>query len=178
MLINFIITVLILWKGILFIPLSDTFFTKETTEVVVRESTIDLQIRVEDKIFVFTKANGGLEKVKVGMHVLELSQVQEIVGVNSEYQKFSWKRLPDGSIQVSSFYSPWPNQLRWTILPSGLLKLSVEGQIPEQYPIGLGFNLPEKQLVESSWSGSDFGNWSASSNSGDQRIVNIFALIN
>lgn len=125
-------------------------------KISVRESTVDLQVSVGHKIFVFGKAKGTLDKVKVGMHVLPFSQVPGDQGNESSFTKVSWKKLKDGSIQIQSSYNPWPLGLTWTVLANGELKMEVSSP-PQNYAneslLGLGFNYPDHQLMQVSWKG-------------------------
>jgi hypothetical protein len=121
----------------------------QTNPVTVRESTVDLQVRVGDKIYVFGKSQGTLDKVKVGMQLLTFSQNQKIEGINADFKQVTWKRLKDGSVQIQSSYEPWPSLLTWLVLPDGRLKMEASSS---QKPgilmdnIGLGFDLPEMEL--------------------------------
>lgn len=137
-------------------------------KISVRESTVDLQISVGEKIFVFGKAKGTLDKVKVGMHVLPFSQVPGAQGNESTFTKVSWKKLKDGSIQIQSFYTPWPHTLTWTVLANGELKmeaLATQQNLTDGEWLGLGFNYPKHQLYQISWKGDkqhnhpDQGHW-------------------
>lgn len=126
------------------------------SKISVRESTVDLQVAVGETIFVFGKAKGTLDKVKVGMHVLPFSQVPGSQGNESLFSKVSWKRLKDGSIQIQSSYNPWPMTLTWTVLENGQLKM--EASAPQASFenigwLGLGFNFPYHQLNQVSWKG-------------------------
>ena len=131
-------------------------------KISVRESSTELQVSVDDKIFVFGKAKGTLNKVKVGMHVLPFSQ--EIEGNENKFSKVSWKKLKDGSIQIQSSYSPWPTNLTWTVYSDGLLKMEASafaGDLADRGWSALGFNYPDQTLNQVSWnsSTSDFGQW-------------------
>ncbi|HSF54403.1 MAG TPA: hypothetical protein VLA71_11650 [Algoriphagus sp.] len=136
------------------VPFDHASFPDE--KISVRESTVDLQISVGHKIFVFGKAKGTLDKVKVGMHVLPFSQVPGAQGNESTFTKVSWKKLKDGSIQIQSSYNPWPMGLTWTVLANGELKMEVSS-LPQNYAnegwLGLGFNYPDHQLMQVSWKG-------------------------
>jgi hypothetical protein len=149
---NSVFTFLIFWNSLFVIPFSSGSEDIEKSMIVVRESTIDLQIRVEDKIFVFAKAYGGLEKVKVGMHVLPFAQVPELEGIESDFDSYSWKRNKDGSIQVRSFYLPESIVLTWTIFGDGRLKLEAEGSNTlASKSLGLKFDIEEDRLKNASW---------------------------
>lgn len=133
-------------------------------KISVRESNYELQISVGDRIFVFGKAKGTLDKVKVGMHVLLFSQDAES-GVNpNSFTSVSWKKLKDGSIQIQSSYKPWPSSLVWTVYENGQLKMEAKST-PEGLQnatwLGLGFNFPDQSLSQISWksSGTGFGQW-------------------
>jgi len=149
---NSVFTFLIIWNSLFVIPFSSGSEDLEKSTIVVRESTIDLQIRVEDKIFVFAKASGGLEKVKVGMHVLPFAQIPELEGIESAFDSYSWKRNKDGSIQVKSFYLPESIILTWTIFSDGRLKLEAEGSNTLiSKSLGLKFDIEEDRLENASW---------------------------
>ncbi|MFN3996534.1 hypothetical protein [Algoriphagus sp.] len=132
--------------------------------ISVRESNYELQVSVGDKIFVFGKAKGTLDKIKVGMNVLHFAQVAEIEGNFNRFSKVSWKKLKDGSIQIFSSYEPWPHSLYWTVYADGQLKMEASGP-PENFKnvrwLGLGFDYPEQMLNQVSWksASSDFGQW-------------------
>lgn len=149
---NSVFTFLIIWNSLFVIPFSSGSEDIKKSTIVVRESTIDLQIRVEDKIFVFAKASGGLEKVKVGMHVLPFAQIPELEGIESAFDSYSWKRNKDGSIQVKSFYLPESIVLTWTIFGDGRLKLEAEGSNAlTSKSLGLKFDIEEDRLENASW---------------------------
>lgn len=116
---------------------------------IVRESTIDIQVRVGEKLYVFGKAQGTLDNVKVGMHLLNFAQNPKIAGVNADFYQVSWKQLKNGAIQIQSSYQPWPTILTWLVLPDGKLKMEAVG--PESSNrslsnLGLGFDFPEEEL--------------------------------
>jgi hypothetical protein len=123
---------------------SEKSINNSINRISVRESTVDLQVRVGERLFVFGKASGNLEKVKVGMNVLEFAQSSQIEGLNSSLKKVEWKKQKDGTILIRSSYEPWPNQLSWIIDELGQLKMEVS---PSQVAnSGLGFNIPELDL--------------------------------
>lgn len=119
---------------------------ESATPITVRESTIDLQVRVGERLYVFGKASGNLEKVKVGMHVLDFAQSSQIEGMASYLKKVEWKKQKDGSILIRSSYDPWPNALSWIVTQQGLLKMEVSPASMEKS--GVGFNFPESDLKE------------------------------
>lgn len=130
--------------------------------ITVRESTTELQVAVENKIFVFGKAKGTLDKVKVGMHVLPFSQ--DTGQSEKIFSKVSWKKLKDGSIQIQSSYSPWPNFLTWTVYADGQLKMEASAptaELVERGLLSLGFNYPDQTLNQVSWNSttSEAGRW-------------------
>lgn len=160
------VTFIIIWFGSIsdsntrvdeFKPISSNL-----NPIKVRESTTDLQVAVADKIFVFGKAKGTLDKVKVGMHVLPFSQ--ETAQNENTFSKVSWKKLKDGSIQIQSSYSPWPNFLTWTVYADGQLKMEASAPTAELLEPGLlslGFNFPDQSLNQVSWNyeNSEVGQW-------------------
>lgn len=123
-------------------------------QITVRESTTELQISVGESIFVFGKAKGTLDKVKVGMHVLPFSQSAGAEINQSTFSKVSWKRLKNGSIQIQSSYNPWPATLTWTVFANGDLKMEASAppiHTAEVGWLGLGFNFPDRMLSQVSW---------------------------
>jgi hypothetical protein len=132
--------------------------------ISVRESNDELQVSVGDKVFVFGKSKGTLDKVKVGMNVLHFTQVADLEGNLNKFSKVSWKKLKDGSIQILSSYDPWPHSLYWTVYANGQLKMEASGP-PENFKnvewLGLGFDYPDQLLNQVSWNStsSDFGHW-------------------
>jgi hypothetical protein len=132
--------------------------------ISVRESNTELQVTVGERIFVFGKAKGTLEKVKVGMHVLQFSQVPNNEGNQSTFTDVNWKKLKDGSIQIQSSYRPWPLVLRWTVLANWQLKMEASAP-PVDFSdfgwLGLGFNYPDQMLYQVSWNSAraGFGQW-------------------
>lgn len=121
----------------------------EDNSPTVRESTIDIQVRVGEKLFVFGKAKGTLDNVKVGMHLLNFAQNPSISGVNANLNQVTWKKLKNGAIQIQSSYQPWPNFLTWMVLPDGKLKmeaLAAESSQSSLANLGLGFDFPEAEL--------------------------------
>jgi hypothetical protein len=125
--------------------------------ISVRESTSELQVTVGERLFVFGKAKGTLDKVKVGMHVLPFSQIPDIQGNESTFSKVAWKKLKDGSLQVQASYDPWPATLTWTVFASGELKMeaaSQTGDFSSNAWLGLGFSYPEYQLNQIFWKGN------------------------
>lgn len=152
------------------VPIFSFSFLEPKTEVVpdekisVRESTTELQVSVGDKIFVFGKAKGTLDKVKVGMNVLHFSQVADKEGGPYTFSRVSWKKLKDGSIQIQSSYNPWPKVLSWTVYADGKLKMDASApplDIANSRWLGLGFDFPDQMLHQLSWNsaGSEVGNW-------------------
>ena len=127
--------------------------------ISVRESNTELQISVGKSIFVFGKAKGTLDKVKVGMHVLPFSQVAGTEGnQNTTFSKVTWKRLKNGAIQIQSSYYPWPGMLTWTVFANGELKMETASQSGFDFKsgwIGLGFNYPDLLLNQISWKNAD-----------------------
>jgi hypothetical protein len=136
----------------------------EEDKISVRESTTELQVTVGQKIFVFGKAKGTLDKIKVGMNVLFFSQATEAGGYESTFSKVNWKKLKDGSIQIQSSYHPWPQSLSWIVFADGRLKLEASAA-PADFVnskwLGLGFNFPDQLLYQIFWnsSGSEMGQW-------------------
>lgn len=133
-------------------------------QISVRESNVELQVAVGNKIFVFGKAKGTLDKLKVGMNVLHFSQSSLEETGSNEFSNVSWKKQKDGSILIKSSYKPWPNSLSWTVLADGRLKLEVSSpssEISNSKWAGLGFNYPDQLLNQISWnsSGSEVGYW-------------------
>jgi hypothetical protein len=125
--------------------------------IKVRESTTELHIQVGEKLFVFGKSRGTLDKVKIGMHVLSFAQLAGTEGLESGFKTVSWKKLRDGSIQIQSSYAPWPSVLTWTVLASGQLKMEALGNLDSHSAnsIGLGFDLPNHELSKMQWSTKD-----------------------
>ena len=133
-------------------------------QISVRESNVELQVAVGNKIFVFGKAKGTLDKLKVGMNVLHFSQSSADETTSNEFSSVTWKKLKDGSIQIKSSYKPWPHALSWTVFADGRLKLEASSP-PAEFSnskwLGLGFNYPDQLLSQISWSssGSEVGYW-------------------
>ncbi|WP_157963160.1 hypothetical protein [Algoriphagus litoralis] len=130
----------------------------------MRESNVELQVAVGNKIFVFGKAKGTLDKLKVGMNVLHFSQSSMDEASSNEFSTVMWKKQKDGSILIKSSYKPWPNSLSWTVFADGRLKLEVSSpssEISNSKWAGLGFNYPDQLLNQISWNSSDSesGNW-------------------
>ncbi len=123
---------------------SEKSTSNSANRISVRESTVDLQVRVGERLFVFGKASGNLEKVKVGMNVLEFAQSSQIEGLNSSLKKVEWKKQKDGTILIRSSYEPWPSQLSWIIDELGQLKMEVSPNTIKN--TGLGFDIPESDL--------------------------------
>lgn len=123
---------------------SEKSISNSANRISVRESTVDLQVRVGERLFVFGKASGNLEKVKVGMNVLEFAQSSQIEGLNSSLKKVEWKKQKDGTILIRSSYEPWPSQLSWIIDELGQLKMEVSPNTIKN--TGLGFDIPESDL--------------------------------
>lgn len=138
------------------LPPQGLYSTKTpANEISVRESNTELQISVGQSIFVFGKAKGTLDKVKVGMNVLPFSQVTSAAGNQSPtFNKVTWKRLKNGSIQIQSSYYPWPGTLTWTVFANGDLKMETASQSVDSSLngwVGLGFNYPDLLLSKISW---------------------------
>lgn len=127
--------------------------------IKVRESTTELHIQVGERLFVFGKSKGTLDKVKIGMHVLPIAQVPGTEGLESGFKAVTWKKLKDGSIQIQSSYAPWPATLTWTVLASGRLKMEAKGSFDFQAStsLGLGFDLPTYELKTLNWNAKGLG---------------------
>ena len=124
---------------------------REEDSPVVRESTTDIQVRVGEKLYVFGKAQGTLDNVKIGMHLLNFAQNPVISGVKAEFHQVSWKKLKNGAIQIQSSYHPWPNTLTWLVMPDGKLKMEASASDPSKVDLanlGLGFDFPDDELRE------------------------------
>lgn len=131
-----------------------------TEKISVRESNFDLQVTVKDKIFVFGKAKGTLDKIKVGMNVLPFCQAPENEVNPNEFSKVTWKKLKDGSIQIQSSYNPWPSTLSWIVYADGRLKMEASAPPTELVNarwLGLGFNFPDQMLNQISWNTGSVG---------------------
>ena len=145
-------------------------------KITVRESTTELQISVGEAIFVFGKAKGTLDKVKVGMHVLPFTQVPAPENNPSNFSKVSWKKLKDGSIQIQSSYHPWPATLTWTVFANGQLKMEASAPSIDFSTLGwlgLGFNIPDKALNQVSW---EAGNSSSANPGGFWKNSNFMEM--
>lgn len=133
-------------------------------KISVRESNSELQVTVGEKIFVFGKAKGTLDKIKVGMHVLHFSQAADSKDFENTFTKVTWKKLKDGSIQIQSSYNPWPKSLSWIVFEDGRLKMEASAppsDLVDSRWLGLGFNFPDQLLNLITWksSGADMGQW-------------------
>ncbi|MBC6367940.1 hypothetical protein [Algoriphagus sp. AK58] len=140
--------------------------------IKVRESTTELHVQVGEKLFVFGKSRGTLDKVKIGMHVLTFAQVPGTEGMDSGFKTVSWKKLKDGSIQIQSAYVPWPSTLTWTVMGSGHLKMEANGNfdLKPAASIGLGFDFPNQELMTLDWNakGQVNGVWSNNQDGSDK----------
>jgi hypothetical protein len=138
--------------------------------IKVRESTTELHVQVGDKLFVFGKSKGTLDKVKIGMHVLPFAQVPGAEGLDGTFKTVTWKKLKDGSIQIQSIYNPWPATLTWTVLASGQLKMVATGNmdLSSVASVGLGFDLPNHELKTLNWNtqGQSAGVWNGHQDGG------------
>lgn len=123
----------------------------EIYPIKVRESTADVQVEVDGKLFFFGKKSGNLELVKVGRRFFYLSQNPKLEGVRLEPTKVSWKKLQDGSIEIhSSFQNQW-GDITWTVLPNAQLKMEASiSQIPtpSKELLGVGFHFPDSLIVK------------------------------
>ncbi|WP_026953935.1 hypothetical protein [Algoriphagus vanfongensis] len=135
----------------------EAFLPEVSNQISVRESTIDLQIRVDHKIFVFGKESGNLEKVKVGMDVLPFVQIPGIEGYEIDFHRLSWKRTKEGQIQIRGKYGPKAIEVIWTIFPDGKLKMETS-KLPQAMSdlLGFGFDLDQSQLLQASWENAHF----------------------
>lgn len=133
------------------------FAVEGSNQISVRESTIDLQIRVDRKIFVFGKESGNLEKVKVGMDVLPFVQIPGIEGYEIDFHRLSWNRTKEGQIQIKGKYDPKAIEVIWTIFPDGKLKMETS-KLPQAMSelLGFGFDLDQSQLLQASWENTLF----------------------
>lgn len=144
--------------------IKNKLITYNENKISVRESNAELQVAVGEKIFVFGKAKGTLDKIKVGMHVLHFSQAADSKDFENTFSKVTWKKLKDGSIQIQSSYNPWPKSLSWTVFGDGRLKMEASAA-PADFVnakwLGLGFNFPDQLLHLISWYsiGAEIGQW-------------------
>ncbi|MCS5489565.1 hypothetical protein [Algoriphagus limi] len=138
---------------IFFIPFKNGFlendFSKSIEEnvssVVIRESTIDFQVRAGEHLYVFSKSSGILEKVKIGMNVIYFSQEKL-----SDQGSSRWKRLKNGDVQI--FTSNDEKHQVWTIHASGRLKM--ESLVTENSdPSSISFQFSKSQLTGLRWTG-------------------------
>ncbi|MDG1279638.1 MAG: glycoside hydrolase family 2 TIM barrel-domain containing protein [Algoriphagus sp.] len=129
----------------------------ETQNIVVRETSTDLQIAVGEKIYFFGKKYGNLQLIRVDRDLISLVQREEVEGVESTVSEVSWKRNKDGSIQIQSEYKPYPAKITWTVLTDGRLKM--ESSAPNFNGknldiLGLGFSYPEEKVISAQWIGN------------------------
>ncbi|MDF2157772.1 glycoside hydrolase family 2 TIM barrel-domain containing protein [Algoriphagus sp. CAU 1675] len=125
-------------------------------KLVVRESTIDFQVNVGDKVFVFSKERGNLELVRVGQRYINFAQGSS-EGQKTTFKNFTWKLLKDGAVEFKSFYEPYPKSITWTIFPTGRVKFEAsEGEIvsPESQVLGFGFSYPAEKVQHVQWFGN------------------------
>lgn len=128
---------------------SDEKATSPVDSITIRESTIDYQLRVGSRLFVFGKESAGLEKIKVGMRMLDFHQ-QAANGTSSDSQKLKWTRLKDGSVVLEK----WADGLllsQWTVFPSG--QIQYENRTSTDQPFDLGFQIIEENLAGYQWQG-------------------------
>lgn len=136
-----------------FILLSFSFFIEKATSpvhrITIRESTIDYQLRVGARLFVFGKESAGLEKIKVGMRMLDFYQ-QASSGAAAQGQKLKWARLKEGAVTLEK----WSNGLllsRWTVFPSG--QIQFESMNSSDQPFDLDFQILGENLAGYQWQG-------------------------
>ncbi|WP_338218764.1 hypothetical protein [Algoriphagus sp. oki45] len=137
--------------------------------IKIRESIVDLQVSIGEKLFVFGKKSGTLDMVKVGMDLLPFSQLLQESNPDIKLRQIGWKRLKNGTVQIISSFDSWPTGLVWSIFPDGKLKMEATGEIlntnsADQH-LGLDFDFPEMELKKVFWkdhSGSS-GEWSLES---------------
>lgn len=128
------------------------FCPKESTHQVenpisIRESTVDLQLRVGEQLFVFGKASGGLEKIKIGMKLLDFHQLSS-QDFEEKDTKLQWKRNRNGSILIQKIIDGKINSF-WTVFPSGILQF--ENLSPISSGPALNFKVLEEILFSCSW---------------------------
>ena len=165
-------TFLFVW----FLILPSSFMPREKDNLIylnenikIRESVVDLQVSIGDKLFVFGKKSGTLDMVKVGMDLLPFSQLPQESNPDIKLRQIGWKRLKNGTVQIISLFDSWPTGLVWSIFPDGKLKMEATGEVlntnfADQH-LGLDFDFPEMELKKFFWkdhSGS-WGEWSLES---------------
>lgn len=123
------------------------FDETEPSAVVIRESTIDIQVRADEHLFVFSKSGGILEKVKIGMDVIYFSQ-QKL----AENGSAGWKRLKNGDVQI--FTSNDGKHQVWTIHSSGRLKMEALAK-EDSNASTLSFEFSKSQLTGLRWIGDE-----------------------
>ncbi|GMQ28523.1 hypothetical protein [Algoriphagus confluentis] len=158
----------------LFLLLSESFvpnkekkplFSAPSENIKIRESTLDLQVSIGDKLFVFGKKSGTLDMVKVGMDLLPFAQQLEESNPEIQLKQIMWKRLKNGTVQIISKFDSWPSGLVWSIFPDGKLKMEATGEAltsdsSSRY-LGLDFDFPVVELRKVIWkehSGA-YGEW-------------------
>ncbi|MEB2779270.1 glycoside hydrolase family 2 TIM barrel-domain containing protein [Algoriphagus sp. C2-6-M1] len=132
----------------------DTRPASDNKAITVRESSIDIHVAVGEKLFVFGKARGNLQVVKVGRKVVNFSQATDVEGMSSALLNVTWKQLKDGSIQITSTYSPYPKTLTWTVVASGELKMEASSPDSLADLQGIGFNYDEEKVIRAKWIGN------------------------
>ncbi|GMQ32808.1 hypothetical protein [Algoriphagus taiwanensis] len=159
---HLLLPITLLISFFLLLPESFTLNLKEkdlkvaTSESIkIRESTIDLQVSIGDKLFVFGKKSGTLDMVKVGMDLLPFSQLIQESNPTIKLRQIGWKRLKNGTVQIISSFDSWPTGLTWSIYPDGKLKMEASGDVltasSSELPLGLDFDYPEMQLKKVTW---------------------------
>lgn len=87
--------------------------------VLVRESSTDLQLAVGNRLFVFGKALGDLQLVKVNREPIYLSQVRADKDSRPNQRKVTWRQSDDGSVEIFSVNDLSSEYFSWTVFPSG-----------------------------------------------------------
>ncbi|WP_297338156.1 hypothetical protein [Algoriphagus sp.] len=121
--------------------------TRYENQITIRESTIDYQLRVGDRLFVFGKKSAGLEKIKVGMRMLDFYQQSHWEG--STYT-LKWFRTKEASVVLQK----WSGKIlhsQWTLFPSGTIQY--EKMNPAEDEFDLEFRFIEESLAAYDWQG-------------------------
>ncbi|MFC3414702.1 hypothetical protein [Algoriphagus hitonicola] len=121
--------------------------TKGSDTISIRESTIDYQLRVGDRLFVFGKKSAGLEKIKVGMRMLDFYQQSKNEESVSD-QSLKWSRQSDGSVVLEK----WSDAIlhsKWTVFTSG--QIQFEKMVSADHSFDLGFRFLDERLFAYNW---------------------------
>ena len=125
---------------------SRRYVKRGSGKVELMDGALKLGVRAGKSEFVFGKNSGKLEKVRVEGKDISFNNGPRLIGGESKFEKMRhW--FDGGALVVEAKYTGDMNWVKWSIWPSGWVKLEYEYQMSGKFDImGVDFDYPEGRM--------------------------------